>query len=139
MAGEEGRGEEGGRPRQPTPASNSHAGIPAEQQLAGLRRPEGESGSQSPPLPCPNSLLTTGSWTQRAFLSGFSIAGPGWGRVPLPLADGPIISRTFQYHLEVSNTGVRTPEQEGTQVGKARSERPVPSKLQETTHPSSCS
>lgn len=40
MAEEEGRGEEGGQPRRPTPASNSRAGIPVEQQLAGLGRPE---------------------------------------------------------------------------------------------------
>lgn len=40
MAGEEGQGEEGGQPRRPTPASNSRAGIPVEQQLAGLWRPE---------------------------------------------------------------------------------------------------
>lgn len=47
------------QPEQPTPASNSCAGIPAEQQLAGLRRPEGEAGSC--PLLCPDLMA---SWPQ---------------------------------------------------------------------------
>lgn len=83
-----GGGGAGGRPQQPTPASNSVPGIPAEQQPAREGgRPEGEA-APIPPLPQPNSLLPTGGWSQRALLSGFWSAGPGCTWVPLPLTDG---------------------------------------------------